>query len=329
MPPPKLHPVGESTLSTRLAPVGHALQGACLYVPATHARLDSVLEGEVPERLRVVVVCLEDSISPDDVGRAVQRLRRSPARFQHTEGLRVYVRPRSPEMLADFLGWEGGETRWCGFVLPKISTLTLPRWLRVVEHSSVPFMPILETVDVFCPFALRDLTDVFVEYRSRQRIDAVRLGAVDLFSVIGTRRPKQGTLYDTHLGSALASVACMMMSRGLPVTAPVCEMLDPTPDTVLEIRRDVEAGFIGKTAVNLRQAILINSLFAVTLQELSEAEAILKSEVAVFRSGGVMCEVSPHRNWAQRILARHQAFGVIDLKALGAHAEGLVQAGVR
>lgn len=310
----KLHPVSEMppTPMTRRGRTGSALQGACLYVPATHARLESVLDGGVPTGLRVVVICLEDSVSPADVGSAVQRLRRTPSRFQHIEGLRVYVRPRSPEMLTDFLGWEDGERRWSGFVLPKVSGASLPDWLRALGSSKARFMPILETADVFCPFALRDLTDAFVELRNRDRLEAVRLGATDLFSVLGTRRPKRGTLYDTHLGSALATATCTLMSRGLPVAAPVCEVLDPTPDTVEEVRKDVDAGFIGKTAVNLRQATLINSLFAVTWQELREAEAILDSDAAVFRSGGSMCEVSPHRNWANRILERHEAFGLRD-----------------
>lgn len=288
------------------------LQGACLYVPATHRRLDAVLCGAVPAGLGVVVVCLEDSITSGDVEQAMAGLRASrrqePPPGSHE--LRVYVRPRSPEMLAELLDWEDAGSRWSGFVLPKIGVKSLRRWMDVFGGQPARVMPILETADVFCPFALRDLADAFVSLHDAGQLDAVRLGATDLFSVLGTRRPSQGSLYSTHLGSAIAYVACNLMSRGLPVAAPVCERLDPSPDMAEEVRRDVDAGFIGKTAVNVQQVELINSLYAVTAADLTEAELIVRSDRAVFRHGHVMCEVSPHRRWAESIRARYCRFGL-------------------
>ena len=62
---------------------------------------------------------------------------------------------------------------------------------------------------------------------------------------------------------------------------------------------DVEAGFVGKTAIHPRQVAVIDAAFRVGADELAEAERILASEAAVFQSRGAMCERAPHARWAR------------------------------
>jgi citrate lyase beta subunit len=290
------------------------IQGACLYLPAVHPRLEDVLAGRSVPGLRVAVICLEDALAAGDIGSAMDVLRRLP-KERTAQGPRVYVRPRNAEMLAELQAW-GLDRRWCGYVLPKIDVRNAATWLRPIADQPARFMPILETADVFCPTALRDLCDALTDGPLAGCIDAVRLGGTDLFSVLGTRRPRGTTVYESILGPTLSTVACYLMSRRLPTTAPVCEALCPDDTMEAEVRRDVEGGFIGKTAVNPAQVALINRSFAVTAEELDEARAILSSNEAVFRSRGAMCEVAPHTRWARRIEARSVAFGLRSEPAL-------------
>ena len=107
------------------------------------------------------------------------------------------------------------------------------------------------------------------------------------------------------------TVAALLMSRGLHVTAPVCESVAPTRAMREEVAMDVEAGFVGKTAIHPRQVPVIDAAFRVTAEELAEAERLLADDAAVFQSRGAMCERAPHARWARRVVARASAFGVV------------------
>jgi citrate lyase beta subunit len=284
-------------------------QGACLYLPPTHPRLREVLQGEFVPGLRVAVICLEDALEESGVPAGLDTLRSLPADLRRDTGPTVYVRPRTPDMLCTILDW-GGPRRWTGFVLPKLDVHSVESWFQPLASGPWRVMPILETADVFCPTRMDDLFQRVLAFADTGRLDAVRLGAADLFGALGTRRPPNASVQDTIIGPVLAMIACRFMARGVPVAAPVCEKLIPDAFMVEETRRDVESGFIGKTAVNPAQVRLINQAFAVTQTELSEAHAITSSTRAVFKRGDTMCEVGPHSRWATRILARHAAFGL-------------------
>lgn len=283
------------------------MQGACLYVPAVHPGLGPVLRGESVPGLRQVVVCLEDAVGAEDVPAALRRLKevaRCPG------GPRVFVRPRDAAMLVELLAWRES-AGWDGFVLPKITVANAAGWLGPLAATGFAAMPILETAEVFDPYALRDLCCALEEPAWRARVEAVRIGGTDLFSVLGARRPAARTVYDSILGPTVRAVAAMLMSRGTHVTAPVCERIAPTRAMREEVAMDVEAGFVGKTAIHPRQVAVIDAAFRVGADELAEAERILASEAAVFQSRGAMCERAPHARWAQRVVARATAFGVV------------------
>jgi len=282
------------------------VQGACLYLPPTHPALRGVAAGERLPELRAAVVCLEDALDEDDVKRGLAELKALPR--ERPTGLALYVRPRSIAMLEDLLAWEG-HNAFAGFVLPKLDVGSIGAWLRPLSRSAARLMPILETADVFDPFKVSDLIGTLADPAWASRIDAVRLGAVDLFAVLGVRRPVGRTVYDTVIGPTLRLVAAQLMARGLPVAAPVCESLRGDDITRAEIDLDVEAGFVGKTAVHPVQVALIHAGFKVTQSELDEARLVL-SGPAVSVVDGRMSERAPHSRWAKGIAARAELFGV-------------------
>ena len=282
-------------------------QGACLYTPATHPRLSDVLEGRI-KGLRTVVLDLEDGLSPRDSNEAMGILK--GLRHISDEQLPVaYVRPRSPEQMREMMDW-GGAKRWTGFVLPKLSVGNVDAWLRPLEAGH-PFrlMPVLETRDIFFEESFLELCSALERAAIRERIDAVRLGGVDLLAVLGLRHPRRRMIHHSILGPHISFISATLMAKGFAVTAPVCEILEPEDVLREEVAFDVESGFVGKTAVTPRQAEIINDEFSVTESEMSEATKILESSDAVFLSRGAMCEKAPHIEWALRVQQRLEIFG--------------------
>jgi citrate lyase beta subunit len=283
-------------------------QGACLYLPASHLALDRVARGKAVPGLRTAVVCLEDATHDSEVEHGLRVVKN--LRVQNSGATpRLYLRPRSIEMLRQVI--EGLSTDvWAGIVLPKLTARDIGAWLQACDGSTLGLMPILETSEVFDPWQLRDIVDALQSPTVRPKVDAVRIGATDLFSVLGTRRPATGTLYESALGPTVRQLASLLMSKGFEVSAPVAERIQPDEDFLREVELDVEGGFIGKTAVHPQQVSVINRAFQVTPAELGVAERILDGTQAVFAVRGVMSEARPHARWARRIVERADIFGV-------------------
>lgn len=297
------------------------LQGACMYIPALHSSLDSVVHRRSIPGLRLVVVCLEDAIADGDTEQAMSRLRLLFKTRRSHQLPRTYVRPRSLAMLNEILQWDE-QANWDGFVLPKLTLGNIEEWLCASSSAQHTIMPILETAEVFDPCRVSDFCDILESTRWSSRIEAVRIGGTDLFATLGARRPRSMHIYDSIIGSTLRMVSCSLMSRGWRVTAPVCESLVANPVMDAEVRMDVEAGFVGKTAVSPLQVKVINDSFRVSLADLVEAKLILESEQTVFRSRDAMCEVAPHSQWAKRIVDRASVFGLSPRDPAGTNGNG-------
>jgi len=81
-----------------------------------------------------------------------------------------------------------------------------------------------------------------------------------------------------------------------------------------EIILDKANGFIGKTIIHPTHLNYVNGLMAVTREEYEDASQILDTSGGVIKSasGNKMNEIGPHRNWAERLLMRAQAYGVVE-----------------
>jgi citrate lyase beta subunit len=105
--------------------------------------------------------------------------------------------------------------------------------------------------------------------------------------------------------------ASILVSSGVPVAAPVFDVIDDVETLGREIERDVAMGFVSKTAIHPSQVPVIEAAMAVSRDEEVAARAILQEEArAVFQIGGVMCEPATHAGWARRVQARAEVFGV-------------------
>lgn len=283
--------------------------GATLYMPIVHHRVPDYLSGEVEFPSASVVLCLEDALAEGDVARGVATLKNLLKNLRVNSKTRIFVRPRSLEMalqLAEFSGIEKIE----GFVAPKIIPETAAVWLDLAAAADLQIMPTVESAQFFDPGRITALRQVMDDH-DKSRIAAIRLGGNDLLSAMALRRHESITSWEGPLAWILSMASSMLISAGYPVAAPVFDIITDLTTLKREVKQDVAAGFISKTAIHPAQIDHIHAAFRVGNAEVEQARAILDHRAsAVFQIGGVMCEPSTHLAWAQRILARSKYCGI-------------------
>ena len=282
--------------------------GATLYVPAINPTARAMAYGAIQD-LRSMVVCLEDSIRDHQAPEALKALETLLNDLaEKPSPLSVYVRPRNFQMLTKLLQMEGIE-RIDGFVLPKVTTQSLPVWLTALMHSEHRIMPTIEGEDAFDRAALSRLCDQLQPYA--ERVSAVRIGGNDILALLGIRRSRFRTAYDGPLGNVIRDIVGAFIPNGFSVAAPVFEHFS-TPEILrFEVEQDIEHGLLTKTAIHPDQISIIHSVYRPNAREMTEARAILSHEApAVFGGNGSMCEPATHAPWAGMIIKRAQTHGV-------------------
>ena len=73
-------------------------------------------------------------------------------------------------------------------------------------------------------------------------------------------------------------------------------------------------GFIGKTIIHPTHIPYVNGMLAVTREVYEDALQVLDTSGGVIKSasGNKMNEIGPHRSWAEKIVMRAKAYGVIE-----------------
>lgn len=284
--------------------------GATLYMPVIHPNVPDILSGRSPPPASSIVLCLEDALHEQDVERGVRtltglltdRIRDTDARPY------VFIRPRSYDMACRLRAIRGID-RVDGFVIPKARPETIPDWVSLLNGTRLRLMPTLETPDLFEPGRLVQFRDLLL-VAGPDRIAAVRIGGNDLLCSMALRRVRGVTAYEGPLAWFLAMASGLLIPSGLPVAAPVFDIIEDLETLRREVERDVQMGFISKTAIHPVQVPVIEGALAVPADELAAAEAILDHDArAVFQIGGVMCEPATHAAWARRTFARADRFG--------------------
>lgn len=284
--------------------------GATLYMPVIHPKVADFMSGQVPAPASSIVLCLEDALDESDVERGVRTLTALlGARTSGREmGPRLFIRPRSYDM-ACRLRAINGITQVDGFVIPKARLETAPDWISLLSGTTLKLMPTLETPDLFDPARLIQFRDLLLS-AGPDRIAAVRIGGNDLLGSMALRRVRGVTAYEGPLGWFLSMAAALLIPSGIPVSAPVFDIIEDLDTLRREVERDVQMGFISKTAIHPAQVPIIEGALSVSEQDLGMARAILDQDArAVFQIGGVMCEPATHAAWALRTLARADRFG--------------------
>ncbi|ASJ70725.1 HpcH/HpaI aldolase/citrate lyase family protein [Granulosicoccus antarcticus] len=295
--------------------------GATLYMPIVHHRVPAYLRGELEFPSTSVVLCLEDALAENDVARGIVTLKNLLRTCPINSKTRVFVRPRSLEMglqLAEFSGIDKIE----GFVAPKIVPETAAAWMDLAQSANLRIMPTVESSEFFDPGRITALREALDNYDKRL-IAAIRLGGNDLLAAMALRRQSGITSWEGPLAWVLAMASSMLISAGYPVAAPVFDIIEDIETLKREVAQDVAAGFISKTAIHPAQIPHIHDAFRVSGKDIHQAQAILQEGAgAVFQIGGIMCEPSTHRAWAERVLARYEVFGMQEIAGRRLSLEG-------
>lgn len=174
----------------------------------------------------------------------------------------------------------------------------------------------------------------------------VRVGATDFSSCFGARRDVEYTIYDiVTVRDILAEILNIFTREGdYVVSGPVWEyfkvnksmrftnlpkiniqeslmrrepIVSAEVDGLMrELILDKANGFIGKTIIHPSHINYVNGILSVTREEYEDAVQVLETSGGVVKSSNSnkMNEIGPHHLWAKKLIARAEAYGVIENK---------------
>ncbi|MDZ7620905.1 MAG: HpcH/HpaI aldolase/citrate lyase family protein, partial [Candidatus Competibacteraceae bacterium] len=139
----------------------------------------------------------------------------------------------------------------------------------------------------------------------------LRIGGNDLLNLLGIRRARGATIYDTPLRGVIADLVCIFHPGGYRLSAPVFDYLDTPHVLAREVDADLQHGLVGKTVIHPSQIPVIEARYRVPHVDYEMALAVLAPEAAaVFTLHDAFCEPTTHQRWAAGILERARVFGV-------------------
>jgi len=180
----------------------------------------------------------------------------------------------------------------------------------------------------------------------REMVLNIRVGATDFSSLFGVRRGINYSIYDiATVQDCLADILNCFLRDGedYTISAPVWEYFladkhenlkaliasdihrsilrgggtivnDAIDGLLREVVLDKANGFVGKTIIHPSHLKYVNAMQAITREEYEDALQVLGNPGGVVKSAQLnkMNEISPHRHWARRTVARAEAYGVVE-----------------
>ena len=171
----------------------------------------------------------------------------------------------------------------------------------------------------------------------------IRVGGTDFSSCFGVRRGINYTIYDilTVSNCLMDILNVFTRNNDYTVSGPVWEYFkvnksmkgmtelpkvdlqqtlmkrkaivnDAVDGLMRELVLDQANGFMGKTCIHPSHLNFINGMLAVTKDEYDDAYQIMHTSGGVIKGTKGMNEIGPHKNWAEKIMMRSAAYGVIE-----------------
>ncbi|MGN0182429.1 MAG: HpcH/HpaI aldolase/citrate lyase family protein [Candidatus Ornithomonoglobus sp.] len=238
-----------------------------------------------------------------------------------------------------------------GFNFPKFNTLNAEAYFSHLEELNNKYgeiiygMPIIEDSRVaFKETRMDELLGVKETMdKYKELVLNVRVGGTDFSSCFGVRRGINYTIYDimTVRDCLMDILNVFTRNNDYTVSGPVWEYFRANKnmkfnvdlpkyslqDTLLkrkaivndavdglmrELILDQANGFMGKTCIHPTHLNFINGMLAVTKEEYEDAYQIMHTSGGVIKGSKGMNEIGPHRRWAEKIIMRSRAYGVIE-----------------
>ena len=284
--------------------------GAPLYMPGNRRDILEIANGEKYPWLRAMIFCTEDAVLQADVDSCVRHLGLCLQGFKNTTQQYRVIRVRNPDVLGRLLALPDID-KIDGFVLPKFTEDVFNDYLDQLRDTTFKVMPTLETKEVFNVNAMTNLCQGLLQSDMAENVLMLRIGGNDLMNLLGLRRERASTIYETPLGHIIAQLVTIFKPYGFSLSAPVFEYLDDPHTLLREMKMDLAYGLIGKTAIHPTQVPMIEEAFKVNIEDYEMALSLSDLDApAVFRMHDAMCEVATHQQWATQILSRQQCYGL-------------------
>jgi len=166
-------------------------------------------------------------------------------------------------------------------------------------------MPTLETREVFDFNAMSELRQGLLQDDIAQRILMLRIGGNDLMNLLGIRRPRFFTIYETPIGNVISQLVTIFRPYGFSLSAPVFEYLDDSDTLQKEMKLDLAYGLLGKTAIHPTQVPTIESAYAVDVEDYEMAISLSDQLLRRFLECTMPCvKWQPISNGLQNIINR-------------------------
>lgn len=317
--------------------------GANMYMPATKKNVFEKLIHNEFNDIGAITLCMEDAIEesmvPEAQISALELLEHLHEVLIKTPDLNlplIFIRVRNVEQFRIFSKMlnEKHIKVLTGFNFPKFNSNNGNDYFEILSKLRNKFndvlygMPILEDEDLIFKetrfYELEKIQKILSNYQ--EMVLNIRVGGTDFSSRYGLRRDVKNTIYDIKvISDCLIDILNFFLRKTCEyvVSGPVWEYFswDKNSPEIKglekELELDIQNGFQGKTIIHPSQINVVNKKYIVSYNEYMDAVNILESNGGVFKSeaGNRMNEVSPHRNWAKRIVARANIFGVYDKDA--------------
>jgi citrate lyase beta subunit len=338
--------------------------GATLYTPGIRPDLVRDVRRQTELGAGSIVLCLEDSVADADLPTAEANVDAALRALtdDHDDATlpQLFVRVRDAEHLERLTDRFGARALdvLSGVVLPKFEdgNGSGGRYFDVLDAVNADrpddrrllVMPILESPAIMHRETRTEALAAVRELLLARRRDvlAVRIGATDLSSVFGLRRPSHLTVYEVQVLASVIGDVVNVLGRardGFVVAGPVWEhypdsdrvfrttlrstpfqeagdlalrrqlLLEGFDGLLREVTLDRANGLTGKTVIHPRHVPLVHAMSVVSDEEYSDATDVLANVaggVAASKYGNKMNEMKPHHDWAERTMLRARAFGV-------------------
>lgn len=316
--------------------------GANLYMNGGKNFYEKLISGDF-NSTGTITICFEDASKDSEVKffeeNAINNLDRLHKYIGDNEDVKnkiplIFFRVRNYNQFINFTGKLRREhfKYITGFIFPKFNSENGDKYLRFVKELSIKYdevlyaMPILESEEIIYKetridelLKVREIINCY-----RDIILNVRVGGTDFSAKFGLRRGISSSIYDIKVVSdCLSDILNIFLreSENYVVSAPVWEYFSENIDSkeirglLKEISYDKENGFCGKTVIHPIQIKYVNASHVVTYEDYIDAKNIVGeiTDGGVFKGygGNKMNEVKPHYNWAKKILAKSEIFGVL------------------
>lgn len=315
--------------------------GANLYMNGLMDVYNKIKDGAL-EDCTTITVCFEDAINEENVLEAeyefINNLEKisfelERGNLKYEDIPLIFIRVRNVNQFKSIASKikKNIANLIAGFVFPKFTVengesyiaQTMITAQRLKEKFYI--MPILESENIIYKesriktlLGIKELLDKYKDI-----VLNVRVGGTDFSSKFGLRRSVNSTVYHIKVVEDCLIDIINIFSRvndGYVISGPVWEYFSDNPNSkeILGLRReikmDIENGFIGKTVIHPSQVNYVNLSHIVSYEDYKDAIHILKSKAGggVFKGYGdnKMNEISPHLNWARKIIERAEVFGV-------------------